>query len=382
MIPYGRQSISQADIEAVNDVLRSDFLTQGPCVPDFETALCALTGARSAVAVNSATSALHIACLALGLRPGDTLWTTPITFVASANCAIYCGAKVDFVDIDPLTWTMCPNALARKIESYRSDGRPLPKVIVPVHLSGQSADMKAIRELTAPHGIRLIEDASHAIGAFSQGHPVGACAFSDVCVFSFHPVKIVTTGEGGAALTNDPSIARAMALYRSHGITRDPVEMTRPSEGPWYYEQVDLGFNYRMTDIAAALGASQLKRLDAFIKRRNEIAAVYESAFRNADIVMQDVPTKDVSSRHLFIARVPAQRHLSAFMALRHAEIAVNIHYIPVYRQPFYRAMGFAASDFPYSEQYYSEAISLPIYPGLKAADQERVIEVLRKALS
>lgn len=382
MIPYGRQTISDADIAAVAEVLRSEFLTQGPCVPRFEKSICRLTGAQHAVAVNSATSALHIACLALGLQQDDTVWTSPITFVASANCALYCGANVDFVDIDPATWTMSPDALAAKIDAYRRAARVLPKIIIPVHLSGQCADMEAIRAITKPHGIRIIEDASHAIGAKYRGHPVGDCTFSDVTVFSFHPVKIVTTGEGGAALTNDAEIARRMALLRSHGITRDPADMFSKSDGPWYYEQITLGFNYRMTDLAAALGTAQLDHLPAFLARRHDIARVYESAFQSSDIGLQTIPDGDISARHLFVIRVPAARHGAMFSALRADGIGVNLHYIPVYRQPYFRALGLDGRDCPEAERYYAEAISLPIFPTLTGEEQNHVIACVQEALA
>lgn len=382
MIPYGRQTIAEADIAAVADVLRSDFLTQGPCVPRFEDALCGLTGARHAIAVNSATSALHIACLALDLQEGDTVWTSPITFVASANCALYCGASVDFVDIDAETWTMSPHALAAKIEAYQRHGRQLPKIVIPVHLSGQSADMEAIRAVTAPHGIRIIEDASHAIGAIHRGKPVGQCTHSDITVFSFHPVKIVTTGEGGAALTNDPEIARRMALLRSHGITRDPADMIEESEGAWYYEQIALGFNYRLTDVAAALGLSQLGRLQPFIAQRNAIAARYDQAFRHLPMGLQVLPQGDVSARHLYVIRVPAPQHHFMFGAMRARGIGVNLHYIPVYRQPYFRALGLDGQDCPESERYYSGAISLPIFPALTEDDQNYVIDTVKELLA
>jgi UDP-4-amino-4,6-dideoxy-N-acetyl-beta-L-altrosamine transaminase len=382
MIPYGRQSIAETDIAAVIDILRSDYLTQGPCVPQFEKSLCELTGARHAVAMNSATSALHIACLALGVQPGDMVWTSPVTFVASANCALYCGASIDFVDIDAKTWTMSPSALAEKIDAYRRQGRALPKVVIPVHLSGQSADMQAIRTITAPYGIRIIEDASHAIGAHTQAGKVGNCALSDVTVFSFHPVKIITTGEGGAALTNDTNTSRRMELLRSHGITRNPEDMLQRIDGPWYYEQIALGYNYRMTDIAAALGVSQIERIYSFIERRNTIAARYEELFKGSAAAMQAIPVGNSSARHLFIIRVSASLHQSVFTSLRNAGIGVNLHYIPIYRQPYFRKMGFSRTNFPEAERYYSEAISLPIYPDLTKSQQDRVCAMVHEALS
>lgn len=382
MIPYGRQSIAEADIAAVIDVLHSDFLTQGPCVPQFENELCNLTGAKHAVAVNSATSALHIACIALGVKPGDMVWTSPITFVASANCALYCGASIDFVDIDPQTWTMSPIALAEKIATYQREGRSLPKVIIPVHLSGQSADMESIRTITAPYGIRIIEDASHAIGSSTQTGPVGNCALSDITVFSFHPVKIITTGEGGAALTNDGETARRMNLLRSHGITRNPDEMLQNVDGAWYYEQITLGFNYRMTDVAAALGISQCGRLENFIQKRNAIAERYQSLLNNNLISFQRVSAGNLSARHLFIIRVPEARHQFVFNELRNAKIGVNLHYIPVYRQPYFRAIGFNVADYPESEKYYHEAISIPIFPDLTDTQQDYICASIHEALS
>jgi UDP-4-amino-4,6-dideoxy-N-acetyl-beta-L-altrosamine transaminase len=381
MIPYGRQDISEADIAAVVAVLRSDYLTQGPAVPAFETAVARRVGAAHAVAVNSATSALHVACMALGLGPGDLLWTVPTTFVASANCALYCGAEVDFVDIDPVRWTMCPRALSEKLAAARAAGR-LPKVIVPVHLCGQSADMAAIGALARDYGVRVIEDASHSIGADHEGRPVGDCRHSDITVFSFHPVKIITTAEGGLATTQDAGLARAMELARSHGITREPSEMTHPPDGPWYYQQVTLGYNYRMTELQAALGLSQMDRLDAFVARRRALAARYDRLLGNLPL-QRPAPAPDVASAwHLYVIRVPAARHAAVFAALRAEGIGVNLHYIPVHTQPHYQAMGFRPGQFPQAEAYYSEAISIPLYAGLTDADQDRVVQVLERALA
>jgi len=380
MIPYGRQDISDEDIAAVVAVLKSDFLTQGPVVPAFEAAVAARVGAAHAVAVNSATSALHVACMALGLGPGDVLWTVPTTFVASANCALYCGATVDFVDIDPQRWTMCPQALEAKLATAAAAGR-LPKVIVPVHLSGQSADMAAIGQLARAYGVRVIEDASHSIGADHEGRPVGDCRYSDICVFSFHPVKIITTAEGGLATTQDPGLARAMDLARSHGITREPSEMTHPPDGPWYYQQVTLGYNYRMTEMQAALGLSQMSRLDAFVARRRELAARYDRLLGNLPLKRPAPPDDVASAWHLYVIRVEAARHRAVFEALRAAGIGVNLHYIPVHTQPHYRAMGFAEGQFPQAEAYYAEAISIPLYAGLTDADQDRVVAALARAL-
>lgn len=379
MIPYGRQDISEEDIAAVIAVLRSDYLTQGPVVPRFEAAVAARVGAAHAVAVNSATSALHIACMALGLGPDDVLWTVPNTFVASANCALYCGASVDFVDIDPDTFTMCPKALEAKLASTARK----PKVIVPVHLCGQSADMSAIGAVARAHGIRVIEDASHAIGATYRGRPVGDCAYSDICVFSFHPVKIVTTAEGGLATTQDPGLARAMELARSHGITRDPSEMTHAPDGPWYYQQITLGYNYRLTEVQAALGLSQLDRLEAFIDARHRISDRYRDLLTDLPLRSQTPEPESRSALHLHVVLLDdAYRHRAVFESLRADGIGVNLHYIPVHTQPHYQAMGFRPGDFPHAEDYYARAISLPIYPGLTPAMQDSVVAALRKALA
>ncbi|KPQ06137.1 MAG: UDP-4-amino-4,6-dideoxy-N-acetyl-beta-L-altrosamine transaminase [Rhodobacteraceae bacterium HLUCCA12] len=380
-IPYGRQAISEADIAAVTSVLRSDYLTQGPVVPRFEAAVAARVGAAHGVALNSATSALHVACMALGLGPGDALWTVPTTFVASANCGLYCGASVDFVDIDRATWLMCPRALAGKLKLAKASGR-LPKVLVPVHLQGEPCDMAAIGALAREYGVRVIEDASHAIGAQHAGHAVGSCAHSDITVFSFHPVKIVTTAEGGLATTNDPALARRMELARSHGITRDPAEMTRAPDGPWYYEQIALGYNYRMTEMQAALGLSQLDRLGAFIDRRQALAARYDRLLKGLPVTLPRRASQNRSALHLYVVRVPAERHRATFDAMRTAGIGVNLHYIPVHLQPHYRAMGFAPGDFPQAEAYSEQAISLPLFPGLSEDEQDRVVATLAQALA
>lgn len=385
MIPYGRQDVTQADIDAVVAVLQSDFLTQGPAAPRFEAALAAYGGAAHAVAVNSATSALHVACLALDLGPGDWLWTSPITFVASANCGLYCGAKVDFVDIDPKTYNMDPAALERKLAAAEKEGR-LPKVVVPVHLCGQSCDMEAIHGLGQRYGFRIVEDASHAVGGRYRGEAVGNCRYSDITVFSFHPVKIVTTAEGGAALTNDARLAQRMALLRSHGVTRDPALMTHAPDGPWYYQQVDLGFNYRMTDMQAALGLSQMARLDAYVARRREIAARYDAAFGDLPLTLPWQHPDSRSSFHLYVIRLRLDEigtsHRAVFEALRAAGIGVNLHYIPVHTQPYYRSMGFAPGQFPQSERYYAEAISLPMFPTMTDDEQDRVVSALAETLA
>ncbi|TRO42103.1 UDP-4-amino-4,6-dideoxy-N-acetyl-beta-L-altrosamine transaminase [Pseudomonas sp. ALS1131] len=381
MIPYGRQDVTQADIDAVVEVLRSDFLTQGPQVPRFEQAVAQHVGAGHALAVNSATSALHMACLALGLGPGDWLWTSPITFVASANCALYCGAEVDFVDIDPRTYNLCPQALERKLEEAERNGR-LPKVVVPVHLCGQPCDMQAIHGLAKRYGFRIIEDASHAIGGRYQEEFIGNCRYSDVTVFSFHPVKIITTAEGGMALTNDTALADKMALLRSHGITRDPSLMTHEADGPWYYQQIDLGFNYRMTELQAALGLSQMQRLDQFVARRHELARRYDELLADLPVVTPWQHPDSYSGLHLYVIRLKLEdirrTHRQVFESLRAQGIGVNLHYIPVHSQPYYQRMGFQSGDFPQAEHYYAEAISLPMYVGMT----EDVLKMIVDAVS
>ncbi|MCD1636354.1 UDP-4-amino-4,6-dideoxy-N-acetyl-beta-L-altrosamine transaminase [Martelella mediterranea] len=382
MIPYGRQIISEDDIAAVEAVLRADFLTQGPVLPRFEQAVAGRVGARHAVAVNSATSALHIACLALDLGPGDLLWTSPITFVASANCGRYCGSEVDFVDIDPETFNICAQALEAKLDAAASAGR-LPKVIVAVHMCGQSPDMARIATLAHAHGVRLIEDASHSIGADYLGAPVGNCAYSDITVFSFHPVKIITTAEGGMALTNDPELAVRMERLRSHGITRDPALMTQAPDGPWYYQQLDLGWNYRMTEMQAALGLSQMDQLDRFIARRRAVADAYDQLLADLPLRCPGRMERSESSWHLYIIRLDDPTlHRATFEALRADGIGVNLHYIPVHLQPYYRDLGFAPGDFPASEFYYARAISIPLHAGLTDDEQARVVAALSDALT
>ena len=385
MIPYGRQSISEADIEAVAEVLRSDFLTQGPVVPAFEEAVAGLCGARHGVAANSATSALHLACLALGVGPGDAVWTSPITFVASSNAALYCGASVDFVDIDERTYNMCPRKLEEKLDQAAAAGS-LPKAVIPVHLAGQSCEMAAIHAVASRHGVRIIEDASHAIGGSYRGEPIGNCKFSDITIFSFHPVKIVTTGEGGMAVTNDPELAELMRIDRTHGITRDPSQMQHEDAGGWYYEQQRLGFNYRMTDIAAALGLSQLTRIDEFIARRREIAAAYDAAFADLPVKTPWQHPDTNSAWHLYVIRIDRRRtarsHREVFDRLRAAGIGVNLHYIPVYRQPYYRELGFGQGHCPNAEGYYAEAISLPMYASLSHEEQRQVIAEVALAVA
>ena len=384
MIPYGRQDITQADIDAVVGVLQSDFLTQGPMVPRFEQIVAQHVGARHALAVNSATSALHIACLALGLGPGDWLWTTPVTFVASANCGLYCGAQVDFVDIDPRTYNLCPQALARKLEQAERVGK-LPKVLVAVHLCGQPCDMQAIHALAQRYGFKVIEDASHAIGGKYQGEFIGNGRYSDITVFSFHPVKIITTAEGGMALTNDADLANKMGLLRSHGITRDPAQMTHESDGPWYYQQIDLGFNYRMTELQAALGVSQMERLDQFVARRHQLAQRYDQLLAKLPVTTPWQHPDSYSGLHLYAIRLQldkiGQTHRQVFDALRELGIGVNLHYIPVHTQPYYQSMGFKVGDFPESERYYAEAISLPMFQTLSEEQQDTVVTALHQAL-
>ena len=384
MIPYGRQDITQADIDAVVAVLESDFLTQGPKVPEFERLLSAYSGASYAVAVNSATSALHIACLALGLGEGDYLWTTPITFVASANCGLYCGAKIDFVDIDPATYNLCPVALEKKLRVAQAQG-VLPKIVVPVHLCGQPCDMQAIHALSQKYGFHIIEDASHAIGGKYKHEPIGNCRYSDITIFSFHPVKIITTAEGGMALTNNLQLFEKMNLLRSHGITRDAALMQNEPHGSWYYEQIDLGFNYRMTELQAALGISQAARLDHYVARRHVLAERYNALLADLPLVVPYQHPDSYSGLHLYVVRLQLDKirlsHRDVFEAMRAAGIAVNLHYIPVHTQPYYQNRGFLKGSFPAAEQYYAEAISLPMYPLLTEQQQDEVIAVIRKVL-
>lgn len=376
MIPYARQNINSSDIEAVVNVLKSDWLTQGSVVPAFENAVAMKVGAKFGVAVNSATSALHIACLALGLKKGDCLWTSANTFVASANCALYCGAKVDLIDIDPSTYNMSVTLLHEKL-ILAEKKNCLPKIIIPVHFSGQSCEMEAIYKLSEQYGFKIIEDASHAIGGRYKNQPIGNCQFSDITIFSFHPAKILTTGEGGMAMTNSPELAEKMNILRSHGITRDRSKMTDKSQGDWYYEQVDLGFNYRMTDIQAALGLSQLDRLDEFISAREKIANKYNDCFQGSPLKLQCIENNCRSAFHLYIIRVQEALRSSLFDYLRNNGINANVHYIPVHLQPYYQNFGFKWGDFPSSEQYYKETITLPIYPALTVEMQNKVIAIV-----
>jgi UDP-4-amino-4,6-dideoxy-N-acetyl-beta-L-altrosamine transaminase len=384
MIRYGQQNITQDDIDAVVTVLRSVNLTQGPSITLFEQSVKTHTGAKHALAVNSATSALHIACLALELGPGDWLWTTPNTFVASANCALYCGAKVSFVDIDPRTYNLCPQKLEEKLIEAQKDNK-LPKVVVPVHMTGQSCDMTSIYALSQKYGFKIIEDASHAIGGQYKGEPVGNCRFSDITIFSFHPVKIITTGEGGMALTNSPELATRLELLRSHGITRDPALMTERMHGPWYYQQVALGWNYRMTDMQAALGVSQMTRLVDYVNRRHEIAQSYNDLLSDLPLTLPWQHPDSYSAYHLYVVRLQLDRikanHRQVFEALRAKDIMVNLHYIPVHTQPYYQRMGFKQGDFPEAEHYYREAISIPMHVNLSNEELQFVANSLREAM-
>ncbi|MFU8788654.1 MAG: UDP-4-amino-4,6-dideoxy-N-acetyl-beta-L-altrosamine transaminase [Methylobacter sp.] len=384
MIPYGRQSINEADIQAVVDVLRSDFLTQGLAVPAFEKAVADYCGARYACAVNSATSALHLACLALGVGKGDRVWTSPITFVASANCALYCGADIDFVDIDPRTYTISTEKLAEKLAQAEHSGQ-LPKVVIPVHLCGQSCDMAGIYALSQRYGFNIIEDAAHAIGGQYQNQAIGNGRYSDITVFSFHPVKIITTGEGGMAVTNNAGLADKMALLRSHGITRDSTQMTHAPDGAWYYQQLELGFNYRMTDLQAALGLSQMNRLDEFVSQRHALSQRYDTLLADFPLTRPWQHPDNYSGLHLYVIRLHLEQigktQWQVFDAMRAADIAVNVHYIPVYLQPYYRRLGFEPGYCTEAERYYAEAVSLPLYADLTLADQDFVVATLQHAL-
>ena len=384
MIPYGHHDIRQDDIDAVVTVLQSDFLTQGPQVPLFEKCVASHVCAKHGLAVNSATSALHIACLALGLGPNDWLWTTPVTFVASANCGLYCGAKVDFVDIDPRTYNLCHRALEAKLVAAEKVGK-LPKVLVAVHLCGQPCDMVAIHALGQKYDFKIIEDASHAIGGRYKGELIGNSRFSDITVFSFHPVKIITTAEGGMAMTNSDELAGKMALLLSHGITRDPVKMTHEADGPWYYQQIDLGFNYRMTELQAALGVSQMKRLHEYVQRRHMLAKMYEEQLSCLPVQLPYQHADGDSAWHLYVVRLKLDKinrsHREVFEFLRAAGIGANLHYIPIHTQPYYARMGFRKGDFPQAESYYREAITLPMFPTLTDVQQGEVVKRLAEAL-
>lgn len=383
-IPYGKQNINQQDIDAVIQVLQSDFLTQGPQVPLFEKTVAEYVGAEYALAVNSATSALHIACLALGLQKGDVLWTSPITFVASANCALYCSADIDFVDIDPQTYNLSVDALQKKLVQAKLENK-LPKIVIPVHLCGQSCDMEKIHALSKEYGFHIIEDASHAIGGKYQSDYVGSCKYSDITVFSFHPVKIVTTAEGGMALTNNATLAQKMDLLRSHGVTRNTALMNKETEGPWYYQQVELGFNYRMTELQAALGVSQMHRLTQFVEKRHTISNKYNEILKDLPIILPYQIPESYLGLHLYVIRLKLDElkasRKQVFEALRAKGIGVNVHYIPVHTQPYYENLGFKLGDFPVAEAYYDSAISLPMYPDLTDDQIQYIYESLQEVL-
>lgn len=385
MIPYAKQHISEADIEAVVNVLRSDYITQGPVTTQFEEAICAYTGAPHAVSTNNGTSALHLACRALGLGPGDILWTSPISFVASANCGLYCGAEVDFVDIDPQTWNLSVEALRRKLKNAAESGK-LPKIVVPVHFGGLPCDLSAIAELSKQYGFAIIEDASHAMGAHYQGETIGSCTYSDITVFSYHPVKIITTGEGGAAVTRSGELAERLALLRGHGITRDPTRMSKSPDGPWYYQQIDIGYNYRMTELQAALGLSQLTKLDDYVLRRNDLASNYAQLLESLPVSPQFLPTDRRSAFHLYVIRLDTdyvrKPHRQIFEELRHSGVGVNLHYIPIYRQPWYESQGFRPESFPQAERYYQQAITLPLFPDLEDQQVEQIVLALKQVLA
>ena len=381
MIPYGRQEVTEKDIQEVISVLQSDYLTQGNVVPKFERAVSSYSGALHGVATNSATSALHIACMALKIGPEDIVWTSPNTFLASANCARYCGAEVDFVDINPQTYNMSVDALAEKLEKAELTNQ-LPKLVIPVHFAGQSCEMREIKKLSERYGFYILEDASHAIGATYLGEHVGNCKYSDITVFSFHPVKIITTGEGGMAVTNNSDLASRMERFRNHGLTRDSLFMEGLSDGPWYYQQINLGFNYRLTDIQAALGMSQLERIDGYIEQRKEIANFYNDRLIDMPLVLPLQSANTSSSWHLFpIQLKDKQERLRVFEGMRSAAIGVNVHYIPVHLQPYYRHLGHEIGDFPESEAYYDREISLPIYPTLQKSQQDFIVKVLQELL-
>ncbi|OUL34767.1 UDP-4-amino-4,6-dideoxy-N-acetyl-beta-L-altrosamine transaminase [Nostoc sp. T09] len=383
-IPYGRQHISQEDINAVVEVLRSDWITQGPAIERFEQAVANYCGAKYAIAVSSATAALHIACLAVGLGEGDHLWTSPNSFVASANCGLYCGAKVNFVDIDHHTYNLSIEELEHKLAWAEQQGC-LPKVLIPVHFAGQCSEMEKIAALSQHYGFKVIEDASHAIGGKHQGEPIGNCKFSDITVFSFHPVKIITSGEGGMLLTNQEKLYQKLIRLRSHGITRNPELMEGEPHGSWYYQQLDLGFNYRMTDIQASLGISQMQRIDKFVERRRFLAERYNQMLQDLPLVLPWQHPDTMSSWHLYVMRLKLDKinktHQQVFEEMRRDGIGVNLHYIPIHTQPYYQKLGFKLGDFPNTETYYQEAISIPIYYALTHNEQDQVVMAIKQTL-
>ena len=384
MIPYGKQNINQADIDSVVDVLKSDFLTQGPQVPLFEDKVTKYCGARHGVAVNSATSALHVACLALDLGRGDYLWTSPNSFVASANCGLYCGAQVDFVDIDPKTYNLSTEELEKKLIQAKKESK-LPKIVIPVHFAGQSCDMQKIHSLSQEYGFKIIEDASHAIGGKYLDKPIGCCQYSNITVFSFHPVKIITTAEGGLATTNSAKLAEKMQLFRSHGVTRDAKLMTKETEGDWYYQQVELGFNYRMTELQAALGVTQMDRLDEFVTARHNLQERYDLLL-DSSIIKPYQDQDSYSALHLYPIQINLEgtnkSRQNIFSELRKNDIGVNVHYIPIHTQPYYQKFGYQKGDFPNAEKFYSRSLSLPLYFDMTYEQQDFVLKVLARAAS
>ncbi len=383
-IPYSTQSIDKKDIKSVLNVLNSKFLTQGPLVEEFENKISTYCGSKYGVAVNSGTSALHVACMALGFKKGDILWTSPISFVASSNCALYCGGKVDFVDIDPKTYCMCPKKLEEKLIEAKKNNK-LPKIVVPVHHTGQSCNMSKIYSLSKKFDFKIIEDASHALGGSFKNHKVGSCKYSDVTVLSFHPVKIITTAEGGMACTNSKKISTKMRLLRTHGITKNISEMQKKGEGPWYYEQILLGYNYRMNDIEAALGVSQFRKIDKFVKERRKISVRYNKLLKSLPVITPFELKESYSTYHLYIIllklNVTHSSHIKVFNNLRDKGIGINLHYIPIHTHPYYKKLGFKQGQFPNAETFYKSAISLPVYPGLTKKAQDKVVQILRKAL-
>jgi len=384
MIPYGKQDINQLDIDAVVDVLKSDFLTQGNQVDIFEKKLSNYCGVNYGVAVNSATSALHIACLALNLKPGDLIWTSPNSFVASANCALFCDAKVDFVDIDPLSYNLCVDKLEEKLIDARNRNK-LPKIVIPVHFAGQSCNMLKIHHLSKEYGFKVIEDASHAIGSKYLDFPVGGCKYSDITVFSFHPVKIITTGEGGMAMSNSKKLTEKMKLFRSHGVTRDTNLISKEKHKLYYYEQIELGFNYRMTELQAALGISQMNRLDNFVNSRHKLKKRYDLMLENECLIKPYQNPDCFSSLHLYPIKVNLTEHKNSrdkiFNRLRDSGIGVNVHYIPIHTHPYFKGLGFKEGDFPIAEEYYSKAISIPLFQSMTFDEQDKVIESINTIL-